>query len=267
MLFDGRNAFACSRVDRLVSQSHRWLGRDSMYVADLMRYGEATVKAMDGDLLVRPGSGMMGHVLAPKLFVLDFCAAVAEWNNETMRRGKMMLVCDSITGSYTVLSLGVFVDDIQKLLVAAPLESHEQLVMRSTEVGESLERYLDDGGYVLNRDKSVLVLGLRGRGSMTAVRQVMRGRTAGYGRRARVARYLGPEVALHGLVHLEVQRRVAAARRGWAYGGKVWFMRRVPFRLVRMLFIGLVQNALLSAMTVMMMDEASLSLFDKILVK
>lgn len=110
----------------------------AVYVSDLIKYIEATFKALDC-YLVRPSSSMMGNIRTPKLLVLDYCSEVAAWNTESTQDERMIMVRDPVTCAPADLCVGVFVDDAQKLRVSGPTETHDQLVHHSVVVGEPLE--------------------------------------------------------------------------------------------------------------------------------
>ena len=79
-------------------------------------------------------------------------------------------------------------------------------------------------------------------------------------------RVLGPH--LHGEINVsvEVKRRCEAARAGWARGGKIWTSSAPP-KLKRALFIGLVQNTILSAMEAFVLEARHINLMDTVLCK
>ena len=95
---------------------------------------------------------------------------VAKWNKTQCFEQPALLARCPVTHMITDLSIGCFVDDVQKLIVAGEGETFEQLAARSIAAGEGLQRCLSEGGDGLNKDKSVAALGLRGKGSVAATR-------------------------------------------------------------------------------------------------
>ena len=262
LLFDGRNAFGSSDLDGLRTTCDEWLGDDSMFAKDVYDLAEMVIPTLDGEIRMRPKAGLMGHTLAPKTFVGHYTKSVAKWNATMCLDQPALVTRCPITNTLTDLSIGLFVDDIQKVVVAKPEETLRELALRTVEVGQSLGQVLDEGGYGLNKDKSVAVLGLKGAGSIAVTRQIIEGKIEVYGRAAKFSRYLGPLVSLSGSHEPEINARIRAARRAWFMAGKVWWCRSLPFRFVRMLLICLIQNTLLSAMTVFKLNEGAIRTLD-----
>ena len=74
------------------------------------------------------------------------------------------------------LSTTVFVDDIAKMHVSRGKQgSHERLIKRAVSSTEMLRESLGEGGYSINVDKTVYVVGLRGVGAATCTRRLVGG--------------------------------------------------------------------------------------------
>ena len=116
-LFDATNAFACTRAEDLDKVSKEWFGKDSVYVEDMVKYTNPQVPCADGLYSFHPeDGGLMGHCLAPPMFVADYSSRVGALNlgNSTCPVGRALVCTETITGKATDLSLTTFVDDVAK---------------------------------------------------------------------------------------------------------------------------------------------------------
>ena len=77
----------------------------------------------------------------------------------------------------------------------------------------------------------------------------------------RQARLLGPILAADLNLHEEIKKRCMGVRKGWAAGGKLWFLP-LPKRLVRSLFICLVQEQAITGLVGLTINDAAVSALD-----
>ncbi|CAE7796881.1 unnamed protein product [Symbiodinium sp. CCMP2456] len=93
----------------------------------------------------------------------------------------------------------------------------------------------------------------------------MYARGVGIGRTVALAKYLGGRRSYNNLFHCEVQVRIRAAFSGFSSMGSFWSRARSSRKAVRLLFRGMVQEALLSGLEATVLHPADIRKLDKAL--
>ena len=86
----------------------------------------------------------------------------------------------------------------------------------------ALSEILGQKQYCLNDDKTVIIPGFRGSGAVARTQFLVKGKKGPNESVARSARYFGGRTACEDPTSEEVSLRVAAAKRAWRVGGKIW---------------------------------------------
>ena len=261
ILFDARNAFACSKQQRLAKRARDWLGEEACYYEDLQRWALSSVAAVDEQYHFRPTSGgLMGHPYAPLLFNLDYSDEIRDWNQELHHHG--FLARDPVTGKMADLGMQLFVDDVGRMFGQELGQSHSQLVEHSRKCAAGLEEKLAAAGYALNKKKGRTLLGLRGRGAAAITRACTAGRQEVYGEAARCERYLGAQMMATPEVNNEIAKRCVQTKIAWRQCGSFW-ASSCPYKLVRLMIICLLQGTMLAGMTAFPLAARELERMDR----
>lgn len=209
----------------------------------------------------------MGHIWAPLAFCYDYMMAVDSWVQEERVASTdeiALSTYDPVSGTLQDLSLTVYVDDVAKTRTVRNNDDRDQLPARVEAGRRDLQRHLQARQYCQNPDKTVHVVAMRGKGCYRANKQMQSSRSV-VGTKTHEARYLGYRMSGYdSLVH-ELRARVVGARTAWRRGGAIWRMR-IPWRAMRMLFLGLVQSAALSGMEAFVVSDTATRRLDAVLV-
>ena len=109
--------------------------------------------------------------------------------------------------------MSVFVDDVERTFVQDTTETQGMLVARAVGSSLGLESALTEGSYEMNLEKAKMLMGTRGSGAHASIRAVRKGTWKKYGEPVRYARYLGPQLGMDCLLHVEVAARISQAKK------------------------------------------------------
>ena len=149
-------------------------------------------------------------------------------------------------GSSHVLDIAAYADDLVRIASGKSLEELQNHTALHTEV---LERLLQPRGLKLNAKKGETLLHFSGRGSYSEARRAFSGSWRGYPVKLTV-KYLGAHVQDNGSLQVELQKRIASAKSGFAQFARFFQRSRVPLRRKIMVFKSVVNESLLSALEV-----------------
>jgi hypothetical protein len=221
-------------------------------VLDYVQWAHSTIDTQaDQPAEFRIRTGLMGHPLAPSLFLMDYNRAIGEWNstaNVTEPMAACMITKCPFTHIVHDLSLSTCVDDVAKAVVSnnpcTTTAQHEQFCSTATQTARKLDIHLEGTTpYRLNAGKAVTLLHLQGKGAHAALRRAHVSE-AHYGQLARQARYLGVQLTADGSASPEIQARLAATKQL----GSVWSSPS-PYRILRVFFFSFVVNTLVAGLT------------------
>lgn len=197
------------------------------------------------DLQMHLSSGVLqGGGTGPRIFRVAYDQCIEEWKAAAVGHADSMTV--TYNGSFHVLDIAAYADDLVRIASGKSLEELQNHTALHTEV---LERLLQPRGLKLNAKKGETLLHFSGRGSYSEARRAFSGSWRGYPLKLTV-KYLGAHVQDNGSLQVELQKRIASAKSGFAQFARFFQRSRVPLRRKIMVFKCVVNESLLSALEV-----------------
>ena len=247
---DMKNAFGCcdhSRMDRGLMEYLPSVDADLL--ADRRTTHILHIDGVDSHVHLHLQSGaLMGDPSAPDEFRVDFARPLGKWLEEC--QDPLLVAQCSLFDEKVYGGLFKYVDDLAYFLLLAS-GSLAEAVSCTRASQASLGAQLEAFGYRQNTKKQVLVPRLCG---YNANRKFYSAQVGG----ARVAphtRYLGPQFLPSGAFSHQMHLCKQAANRGWLSFKYLW-PSGAPFKVKRLVFISVVQGALLSGLTPYLLTEA-----------
>lgn len=216
-----------------------------------------------------PGRGcLMGHTWAPTALIVDYNEALKMAMAEARTGYKQLqqfIGKSPIDVTIVDNGLAVFVDDVA-VQCAAP--TWEELHQGAEAVTYNLEKHLQLKGYSQNSNKQKSILGYRGVGSYQATRKRQRqGIVCPYGEVVRQARYLGYQFNGAGDPSDDINMRIRAGNIAWSRAKALWRRSELPFAVIRILFLALVQNTFLTGLEIWVIHPSQLERITRAITK
>ena len=170
---------------------------------------------------------------------------------------------DPVTGQAVNLAMSSYADDVSRKSVQ---ESVPDAVVTTAAVSVLLDEALHEIGVAQNDGKQEHVPFFAGRSANASYRHVFRD-SGMLGKVKKSARYLGAVHDHIGAIACEIEKRLAAAARGWHAFGRFWSTPGVSRRAVLIVFTAMVHAPLLSGLEVCRLDTTSLSRLNRCVLK
>ncbi len=276
LLDDMTNAFACTHHEEL-RKTVETLPSSGYYVQRIVNATIIVTTADGTTLAVRNTTGgLMGERNAAEMFAGTFNPKISLWNLRMARHlpyqsGKMGWATCGITGKKIDVSLCTFADDLAKeLSVPRAMQkdhgAYESLQTLISTSNEYLDETLEDGGWVQNKSKQLIMPSIVGTGAKYNTRRFYANENGLEGTISNAGRCLGPMINMQQSVTEEKAVRCQTIRNGWRAMGALWWSD-VPYSTKRIFFMSRVQAPALTAQEVMNSSPTVHRIYDKMLSK
>ena len=199
----------------------------------------------DRPLHVSLGAGVLqGGGTGPRLFRRVYDGVVQEWQHNGRENATLTEV--QYNGYTYDVSVAAYADDLARVEAAAQLTEVERNAIAHT---DALAATLRPHRLRLNLSKSECLLAVRGKGAYAAAKRAFSGGWQGPPLKSAV-KYLGAHLQPNLSCRLEVTKRIAAARTGFARFSSFFKNSHIPQHHKNMVFKSVVNEALLSALEV-----------------
>ena len=264
--YDMRSAFHSGSHRDLEGVSHRravdkgenaTTRQNAAFLSTRRRESRMIVTTPQGELCMKTGTGgLMGDSNEPELFMENFYACVknyAAWTHDAI--SSPLLARSPVTGRWHNASLGLFVDDIVRMVITEP---DRDMQRRSDIDAELLDEAVEDGEYAQNRDKAEIAAriipreeGLRFAKSTSIIGRVLVS-----------IKHLGGLLTPGGSNVAEINARVKAINSSWSSLGTFWFSE-AGYPSKRLMFASVVYGTTLSGMESYALKPGELKRLDK----
>ena len=221
------------------------------------------VHGSDGQLVLQPGSGtLQGDASADDVYLEGYHPLLDEWSDKPRELSPAFQITafSPLDLSDQDMSLSTYADEIcRRILVETP-EMAAALVRHSNTV---LDMVLAGAGMAQNTDKQEHVVVFKGSSSRKFTKQVLQGCMLD-GKARPSAKYLGGIQRHDGTRGPEIDKRANAAYVSWATFRGLWHQRRLPWRGLRAVFLGMVYEVLFSGLEALVLGKMQYSRLDRI---
>ena len=153
---------------------------------------------------------------------------------------------DPLTRKTLEVGTTVFADDVAETKLANELDELQKEIVDSNEI---MEAALHKQGMAQNGDKAVHIVACMGKGSPETLRKLGQwSEKQKLGKVCSKERYLGNIKHYNGLKSFNTERRINTAQECFYSMGSFWKRPGVHFRVKKMIYKGLIENALLSGL-------------------
>ncbi|CAE8639588.1 unnamed protein product [Polarella glacialis] len=246
--FDIRNAFPSAAhtalTDVVVDQSCK---QDATLLLQRHMQAVTTITAhSEEELTIALGSGtMQGDSIAAQLFCQVFQQAVIDLHYMLYQNcdwAKRCIVGDVISGAEVDVSYCTFVDDFVKVV---PVDGVHDLRHKQQTIDNMFEQVLTPRGLLSHPTKKEIVPTMKGKGTNSAMKQLILEQPDGTARCALSTLYLGAVFVADDSMNAELDARIQAATKAWYVFRRIWKNAQLAFRVRIYLFKTLVVSALL----------------------